>query len=99
MAFAEAYGGPLTWEEVLDLAAFVRSWGLVAPPSEADAVGGPIYSGTIGPLLTEGAADIAKMWESYGGKPAKDAMQMFEGLTLDTIDAYYWGQYHPIKRR
>jgi mono/diheme cytochrome c family protein len=52
-AFAQAYGGPLSWEEILDLAAFVRSWGPVAPPSEIPTVGGPTYADTIGPLLTE----------------------------------------------
>jgi mono/diheme cytochrome c family protein len=52
-AFAQAYGGPLSWEEILDLAAFVRSWGPVAPPSEVPAVEGPTYADTIGPLLVE----------------------------------------------
>ncbi len=52
-AFAQDYDGPLSWEEILDIAAFVRSWGPLAPPSEVPAVEGPTYSGTIGPLLTE----------------------------------------------
>ena len=52
-AFAQAYGGPLSWEEVLDLAAFVRSWGPVAPPPETPAMAGPTYAEAIGPLLTE----------------------------------------------
>lgn len=52
-AFAEAYGGPLSWEQILDLAAFVRSWGPMAAPSETPTVGGPTYADTIGPLLTE----------------------------------------------
>ena len=50
-AFAEDYGGPLTWEEVLDLAAFMRSWGPVAAPGMG--AGPPTYSTSIGPLLTE----------------------------------------------
>lgn len=48
-AFAQAYGGPLAWEAVLNLAAFVRSWGSVATP----AVESVTYAGAIGPLLTE----------------------------------------------
>ena len=52
-AFAQAYGGPLSWEEVLDLAAFVRLWGPVSPPSERPSIGGATYVDTIGPLLTE----------------------------------------------
>lgn len=52
-AFAQDYDGPLSWEEILDIAAFVRSWGPLAPPSEVPAVEGPTYSDTIGPLLTE----------------------------------------------
>lgn len=53
-AFADAYGGPLSWEQILDLAAFVRSWGAVAPPHEIPTKPGPTYADTIGPLLTEG---------------------------------------------
>ena len=52
-AFAEDYGGPFSWEEILYLMAFVRSWGAMAPPSDMPAVEGPAYSDTIGPLLTE----------------------------------------------
>lgn len=53
-AFAQDYGGPLSWEEILDLAAFVRSWGPVGLPlSEMPAEGSPTYARTIGPLLTE----------------------------------------------
>ncbi len=50
-AFAETYGGSYSWEEILGLMAFVRSWGPMAPPSSVPA--GPTYSDTIGPLLTE----------------------------------------------
>ncbi len=49
-AFVEDYGGPLSWEEVLDLAAFVRLWGPMAAPH---AMPGPTYASTIGSLLTE----------------------------------------------
>jgi len=53
-AFAEDYGGPISWEQILDLAAFVRSWGpMAALPAEMDAAGEPTYVSTIGPLLTE----------------------------------------------
>jgi cytochrome c oxidase cbb3-type subunit 3 len=31
-AFAQGYGGPLSWDEVLNLTAFVRSWGPLAAP-------------------------------------------------------------------
>jgi mono/diheme cytochrome c family protein len=48
--FAEEDGGPLSWEEILDLTAFVRSWGpMAAPPG----MPGPTYASTIGLLLTE----------------------------------------------
>jgi mono/diheme cytochrome c family protein len=53
-AFAEDYGGPLSWEELLDLMTFIRSWGAMAPPSGIHAVAGPTYNDTIGPLLTDG---------------------------------------------
>jgi mono/diheme cytochrome c family protein len=53
-AFAQDYDGPLSWEEILDIAAFVRSWGPVAvQPLEPPVVETPNYVGTIGPLLTE----------------------------------------------
>ncbi|MGD1996155.1 MAG: c-type cytochrome [Anaerolineae bacterium] len=58
-AFAQAYGGPLSWEEILDLAAFVRSWGPVAV--EAPPAGDTTYVDTIGPLLTE------RCGECHGG--------------------------------
>jgi hypothetical protein len=48
--FSEDYGGPLSWEQILDLTAFVRSWGEMTAPS---AMPGPSYASTIGPLLTE----------------------------------------------
>lgn len=53
-AFAQDYGGPLSWEEILNVAAFVRSWGPVAPSlAEMPAEEGPTYASTVGPLLTE----------------------------------------------
>jgi mono/diheme cytochrome c family protein len=53
-AFAEDYGGPISWEQILDVAAFVRSWGaLAASPAEMGTAGEPTYASTIGPLLTE----------------------------------------------
>jgi cytochrome c553 len=53
-AFAEDYGGPISWEQILNVAAFVRSWGPVAAPiSEMPAGESPTYASTIGPLLTE----------------------------------------------
>jgi mono/diheme cytochrome c family protein len=52
-AFARDYDGPLSWEEILDVAAFVRSWGPVALPSEIEMPGAVTYANSIGPLLTE----------------------------------------------
>ncbi|MGD1992036.1 MAG: c-type cytochrome [Anaerolineae bacterium] len=53
-AFVQDYGGPLTWEEVLDITAYVRTWGPFAtPPAEPPAGGRVSYVETIGPLLTE----------------------------------------------
>ena len=53
-AFVEDYGGLLSWEEVLDLAAYVRTWGGAATvPPEIPTVGGPTYADAIGSLLTE----------------------------------------------
>jgi cytochrome c553 len=49
-AFAQEYGGPLSWDRILDLAAFVRTWGSVAALSPMDT---PTYVGAVGPLLTE----------------------------------------------
>ena len=49
-AFAENYGGPLAWEEILSLVAFVRSWGAAAVPLPVEM---PTYAAAIGPLLTE----------------------------------------------
>jgi mono/diheme cytochrome c family protein len=51
-AFVETNGGPLSWSEVLDVAAFVRSWGPLIPPEPPEA-GAPTYVETIGPLLTD----------------------------------------------
>ncbi len=48
-AFAETYDGPLSWEEILHLAAFVRSWGSLAALSSSET---PTYANAIGPLLT-----------------------------------------------
>ncbi len=54
LSFVEDYGGPLSWEEVLDLAAFVRSWEMVGTlPPEVPTVKEPTYADAIGPLLTE----------------------------------------------
>jgi hypothetical protein len=52
-AFAQDYDGPLSWEEILDITAFVRSWGPLATPPEIPATEVPTYASTIGPLLTE----------------------------------------------
>lgn len=52
-AFAQAYDGPLSWEEILDVTAHVRSWGPVSSPHEMPTVGGPSYAAPIGPVLTE----------------------------------------------
>lgn len=52
-AFAQDYDGPLTWEEILDVMAFVRSWGPVTLPSGIPTEESPTFASTIGPLLTE----------------------------------------------
>jgi mono/diheme cytochrome c family protein len=52
-AFAEAKGGPLSWGEVLDLTAFVRSWGAATGPTEMPTMPGVTYTEVIGLLLTE----------------------------------------------
>ncbi len=52
-AFAQDLGGPLSWEEILDVTAFVRSWGPVASSAEVPAGGDPTFTDVIGPLLTE----------------------------------------------
>jgi mono/diheme cytochrome c family protein len=51
-AFAETYDGPLSWDEILNIAAFVRSWGAMAPTHDLPTMAGPTYADTIGPLLT-----------------------------------------------
>jgi mono/diheme cytochrome c family protein len=52
-AFAQDYDGPLTWEEILDVTAFIRSWGPVILPSGMPTGESPTFASTIGPLLTE----------------------------------------------
>jgi len=52
-AFAQTYDGPLSWDEILDVAGFLRSWGSVAAPHEMPTIAGPNYADTIGPLLTD----------------------------------------------
>ena len=51
-AFAQDLNGPLSWEEILDVTAHIRSWGPVAPV-EMPAGGSPTFTAAIGPLLTE----------------------------------------------
>lgn len=51
-AFAETYDGPLSWDEILNLAAFVREWGPFGPPQKTPEPTGPTYSDDIGPMLT-----------------------------------------------
>jgi mono/diheme cytochrome c family protein len=52
-AFAEAYGGPLSWEQVLDLTAFIRAWGPLTGPPRPEQGAGPTYSNNVGPMLAE----------------------------------------------
>ncbi len=52
-AFAQEYGGPLSWDEILDLAAFVRSWGALRGPAVGVAAESLSYADVIGPMLTE----------------------------------------------
>jgi hypothetical protein len=48
------YEGPLSWEQILDIVAHVRSWGpFMGPSGEPGAVSGPTYEADIGPLLTD----------------------------------------------
>jgi mono/diheme cytochrome c family protein len=51
-AFAQDYGGPLAWEDILDLTALVRSWGPVNAP-DMPGEGELTFTSVIGPLLTE----------------------------------------------
>jgi mono/diheme cytochrome c family protein len=55
-AFADAYGGPLSWEEILNVVAHIRSWGPFMgpmPSTEPGTVSEPTYEIDIGPLLTD----------------------------------------------
>lgn len=52
-AFAEEYGGPLSWDQVLDLTALIRSWGPLTGPPQSEEGGSPTYTGNIGPMLAE----------------------------------------------
>jgi mono/diheme cytochrome c family protein len=52
-AFALDYDGPLSWDEILDVTAFVRSWGPVTPPSGVPTGESPTFANGIGQLLTE----------------------------------------------
>jgi mono/diheme cytochrome c family protein len=52
-AFAQESGGPLSWEQILNLAGHIRSWGPLASPGPAPIEASPTYSGSIGPVLTE----------------------------------------------
>ena len=51
-AFAQNYDGPLSWEEILDLAAFLRSWGAASAPMPAEPAETDTYGAVIRPLLT-----------------------------------------------
>ncbi len=51
-AFAQDYDGPLTWEEILDVMAHVRSWGPMSPVGTPTGAGAT-FTSDIGPLLTE----------------------------------------------
>jgi mono/diheme cytochrome c family protein len=52
-AFAQEYGGPLSWDEILDLAAFVRSWGALGEPVPAGVAESLTYDAVVGPTLAE----------------------------------------------
>jgi mono/diheme cytochrome c family protein len=53
-AFAEPYEGPLSWDQILDIVAHVRTWGpFMGPPAGPGAASGPTYETDIGPLLTD----------------------------------------------
>lgn len=79
IAFAQDYGGPLSWEDILELAAFVRSWGAMVPPSGIH-TGGPTYADAISPLLTE-------LCETCHGAFAG----VFAGLSVTDYDALMAG--------
>ena len=52
-AFAEVYGGPLSWEQILDLAAYIRTWGPLTGPAPAEEGASPTYTANIEPMLAE----------------------------------------------
>jgi mono/diheme cytochrome c family protein len=85
LSFVEDYGGPLSWEEVLDLAAFVRSWEMVgALPPEVPTVEGATYADTIGSLLTE---QCGACHGSAGGLSVADYDALMAGASSGPVVA------------
>ena len=52
VAFAQDYGGPLSWEEILNLVAFIRGWGPMTPPPGMPTFG-PGFSAGVLPILRQ----------------------------------------------
>jgi mono/diheme cytochrome c family protein len=80
-AFARDYEGPLSWEEILDVAAYVRSWGPypIAVPTEGDAAYGA-------ELYAEHCAACHGS-EGQGGPAAGEPINTIEYLAGITDDA------------
>ena len=51
-AFAQDHGGPLSWDEILNLVAFVRGWGPMTPPPGILAFG-PSFSAGVLPVFQQ----------------------------------------------
>jgi mono/diheme cytochrome c family protein len=77
-AFAREYGGPLSWAEILDLAAYLRSWGAVSKPPTETFGQGITYTDAIGPMLTE----LCGACHGTGG---------MAGLTVTDLDSLLTG--------
>ena len=71
-AFAEIYGGPLTWEEVIALASYIRTWDPVGPPEPAPQVAAqpgadvPNFSQDIYPIFEESCAGSCHLEKQRG---------------------------------
>ncbi len=65
-AFAQDYGGPLSWDEILSLVAFVRGWGPMTPPPGILAFG-PSFSAGVLPLFQQECVSCHSSDRPLGG--------------------------------
>jgi mono/diheme cytochrome c family protein len=65
-AFAQNYGGPLSWKEILDLVAVIRSWGPLRLP-ETTPTAGASFSANVLPLFQEHCVSCHSATQSLGG--------------------------------